>query len=282
MKLPNFPVTLKHGVGRRILGYFVIAGILPVAFTAALAFHEFGRGLNEEVNRDLREHAKDYGLDLLTRLQHLSASVDQMAIVVKEDGREGLAENQYLTRNVQAAWLVSDGSRPVMLHGDSVSAVPRERVEYGPYGQARVFTAGSSTPDTFSPLGNPYQFQGHRLDVGTRRQQIPQAGDRALVDQGGERPVVLVLAGLHRRVQRRDHVRVVGVVLAAVDVLQQAAGGDRTARVPGLPELRGEREEDGEVEDVEEHAEARAGDGQGQERAAEDRDADQRHRAQAG
>ena len=124
MQLPNFPVTLKHGVGRRILSYFLLAGVLPVVFTAALAYYEFGRGLEEEVGRDLREHAKDYGLELLARMQHLSGAVDQIALVVNEGGQDALARNEYLTRQVQAAWLVSDSSEPVVVFGDRAAIVP--------------------------------------------------------------------------------------------------------------------------------------------------------------
>ncbi len=44
---------------------------------------------------------------------------------------------------------------------------------------------------------------------------------------------MLVVAGDHRGLQRRDHVRVVHVVLATVHVLQQAALVDRLTGVPG-------------------------------------------------
>ena len=57
MKLPSLPVSLKRGVGRRIFGYFLIAGLLPVVFTAGLAYYEIGRGLEQEVTSTLRESA---------------------------------------------------------------------------------------------------------------------------------------------------------------------------------------------------------------------------------
>ena len=46
-------------------------------------------------------------------------------------------------------------------------------------------------------------------------------------------PVLLVVAGHDRRLQRRDHVRVVHVVLAVVHVLEQAALLDASRLVPG-------------------------------------------------
>ena len=53
MKLPSLPVTLKRGVGRRILGYFMLAGIIPVAFTAALAYREVSRGMQDDAEKML-------------------------------------------------------------------------------------------------------------------------------------------------------------------------------------------------------------------------------------
>ena len=50
MSFPSLPVTLKRGVGRRILGFFMLAGLLPVLFTAALAYYEMGRGLNQDAS----------------------------------------------------------------------------------------------------------------------------------------------------------------------------------------------------------------------------------------
>ena len=124
MSLPNFPVTLKRGVGRRILGYFFLAGILPVVFTAALAFHEFTRGLEQEVQRDLREHAKDYGLELLSRLQHVSMAADQIAVVVNSRGAEGLSSNEYLVGRVQAVWLVAENGDTRPVYGDRLAITP--------------------------------------------------------------------------------------------------------------------------------------------------------------
>jgi hypothetical protein len=64
--------VFTSGVGRRILGLFLLAGIVPVIFTAYLAYHEIGRGLEQEVNKNLRESSKSYGVDILTHLRQAS------------------------------------------------------------------------------------------------------------------------------------------------------------------------------------------------------------------
>ena len=64
-------------------------------------------------------------------------------------------------------------------------------------------------------------------------QQIANARYRPLVDQGGEFPVLLIIARHHCRLQRRYDVRVVHMVLAAVHVLEQAALFDILGPIPG-------------------------------------------------
>ena len=51
MQTTSLSKTFKNGVGRRILGLFILAGILPVIVTALLAYFEIGRGLEQQVNQ---------------------------------------------------------------------------------------------------------------------------------------------------------------------------------------------------------------------------------------
>ena len=67
---------LVSGVGRRILGFFLLAGILPVVVTALLAYLEVGRGLERDVSRQLREYSKSYGTDVVERLIRAADKAD--------------------------------------------------------------------------------------------------------------------------------------------------------------------------------------------------------------
>ena len=64
-------------------------------------------------------------------------------------------------------------------------------------------------------------------------QQIAQHGDRPLVHQLGVGLIVAIFPAVHRFLQRVHHVRVVGVVFAAVHEFQQAALLQRFAFQPG-------------------------------------------------
>jgi diguanylate cyclase (GGDEF)-like protein len=116
-------VTLKRGVGRRILGFFILAGILPVLFTAGLAYYEMGRGLDQEVGRDLREHAKDYGLEVLAQLQFTSTAADELARVVARDGVDAVTENSYLLTGIETIWFVDEAQAIDLVFG-SIDTVP--------------------------------------------------------------------------------------------------------------------------------------------------------------
>lgn len=91
--------VVTRGVGRRILGLFFLAALLPVVFTAFLAYHEVGRGLEQKVNRELHEISKAYGVGILTRLQVASEKAAEVVRVTEEIGVSAIQDRQYLARD---------------------------------------------------------------------------------------------------------------------------------------------------------------------------------------
>ncbi len=77
-------------------------------------------------------------------------------------------------------------------------------------------------------------LQCQRLVGDLNLQQVADHRHRALVDQRGVFLELGVVALLHGGLQGVDHIRVVGVVFATVDELQQATLLDRLARAPGF------------------------------------------------
>jgi len=102
---------LTSGVGRRIVGLFILAGILPVIVTALLAYFEIGRGLENQVNQQLREHSKVFGIEVLSRLIDASEKATEIIGVVESDHAGELAEHTYLLNDFAAISLLRpDGS----------------------------------------------------------------------------------------------------------------------------------------------------------------------------
>jgi hypothetical protein len=61
-----------RGVGRRILGFFLLAALRPVILTAILAYNEIGRGLESDIQQKLREASKACGVEIMSRLNRAS------------------------------------------------------------------------------------------------------------------------------------------------------------------------------------------------------------------
>ena len=118
MAFPTLPNTLRHGVGRRILVLFLLAGILPVTFTAGLAYLEVARGLEQEVNKSLRASAKEYSFDLLDRLQRTSDEADEVVRMFKRHGADALAEHQHILNAFESISYIDAAGQATIIHGN--------------------------------------------------------------------------------------------------------------------------------------------------------------------
>ena len=118
MVFPTLPNTLRRGVGRRILVLFLLAGILPVTFTAGLAYLEVARGLEQEVNKSLRASAKEYSFDLLDRLQRTSDEADEVVRMFERHGADALAEHQHILKAFESISYIDAAGQATIIHGN--------------------------------------------------------------------------------------------------------------------------------------------------------------------
>jgi diguanylate cyclase (GGDEF)-like protein len=112
----NLSGVLTSGVGRRIFGFFLMAGILPVIATALLAYLEVGRGLENDVGRQLREYSKSYGIETVERLILLSEKAEEV-IRQAEAGLPAVTTG-YLLDDFKAISVKSPARGLRQLHGD--------------------------------------------------------------------------------------------------------------------------------------------------------------------
>ena len=113
----GFSSILTRGVGRRILGLFFLAALLPVIFTAFLAYHEVGRGLEQDVNRELRENSKAYGVGILTRLEDAAEKANEVVRLVEEGGANAIQNQEYLVRDFASISVMSQNYPVASIHG---------------------------------------------------------------------------------------------------------------------------------------------------------------------
>ena len=109
----------KSAVGRRIFLLFLIAALLPVAFTAYFSYDEVHRGHKQEVFTNLRDNAKNFGVEMLARLEDASGKADILRDLVDQRGRDAIADRPYLLEDIEAVWRVTEDGRSQALHGDT-------------------------------------------------------------------------------------------------------------------------------------------------------------------
>lgn len=117
MALLKMPTTLKRGVGRKILSFFLLAALLPLAFTASLAYLEVDRGMREDAGRTLRANAKDYGLDLLGRVHRASGAADDVVSMIEVRGLPGVLSNRFMLDDFENVWFVGGDGKIQTLAG---------------------------------------------------------------------------------------------------------------------------------------------------------------------
>ena len=125
----DFPQTLRHGVGRKILSLFLLAGIVPVAFTALLAHHELNRNTGADVRDELHASAKAYGVDILLRLQDASGKAREISGLIARGGNIDLDTRGYLLDDFEAGWLVDTAGTSLPLFGTDEPAMITDAVD---------------------------------------------------------------------------------------------------------------------------------------------------------
>ncbi len=119
-----------RGVGRRILGLFFLAALLPVIFTAFLAYHQVGRGLEQKVNRELREISKAYGVGILSRLEVASEKAVEVVRIAEEIGVSAIQDRQYLVRDFVSISVLSRHHPVVSIVGSKARPVSASAINF--------------------------------------------------------------------------------------------------------------------------------------------------------
>ncbi len=107
--------TLTRGVGKRIFMLFLVAAIVPMVFTAWLAWHEFNRGLEQGTSRVLKDSAKEYGVEILTRLQGASDKAREIIRIARRDGLEQVYDHEYLVEDFESVWVIRETFAPATI-----------------------------------------------------------------------------------------------------------------------------------------------------------------------
>lgn len=103
----------------------MLAGLLPVAFTAWLSYLEVSRGWQQNVERTLRQNAKERGQELMGRLQAASRAVVESTRLISTGRQEQFHSSPYLLEFFDAAWLVAPSGEIRQILGERQSSINR-------------------------------------------------------------------------------------------------------------------------------------------------------------
>ncbi|CRR03539.1 hypothetical protein PAERUG_E5_London_17_VIM_2_12_12_05776 [Pseudomonas aeruginosa] len=193
------------------------------------AGHRIAQAGDQAVDLAARQLAALAGLGALGHLDLQDLGVDQVFRGHAEAAGSHLLDLRTLQRAVARrvlAALAGVGATAQGVHrlGQRLVGLRRQRAEGNPGGIEAL-------EDGFQRL---HLVERQRLRGGLHLQQVADHRHWALVHQRGVFLELLVVALLHGSLQGIHHIRVVGVVFAAIDELQQAALLDRLAVAPGL------------------------------------------------
>ena len=123
MRKPGIASVLTRGVGRRILGLFILAGILPVIFTGYLGYNEVHRALENEANNTLRTNAQGYGVEILARLERICDKAEEIVRVINRYGIDTIGRHEYLLDDFESIAMVTGNGARRSLHGTHRSSI---------------------------------------------------------------------------------------------------------------------------------------------------------------
>ncbi len=108
MSISVVRTAFRQGVGKRVFELFMVAAILPMLITAVLAYSEFNRGLRQETSKALKNSAKEYGVEILTRLEQSAYKADELVRIVERKGITAVTDHDYLLDDFESVWVFGD------------------------------------------------------------------------------------------------------------------------------------------------------------------------------
>jgi len=118
--------TMTKGVGRRIFTLLLCAAILPMVVTAGLASFEFNRSNELGAANSLKISAKQYGVQILSRLHLAADNSAEVVRLVQRDGVNSISKNHYLLNDFDAVWVVGENGPPSLALGEAPSDLTDE------------------------------------------------------------------------------------------------------------------------------------------------------------
>lgn len=147
MRQPGIDV-IGSRVGRRVLGMFLLAGLLPMLLMVYLSYLKVTDGIERGILVDLRENAKAIGMRIVDNWRDLSDSANRIALALDDDPVALNAALRTSSNSFEAIWVVRDAGRVEPITGGEIvefdpAIVDRRHLNLGRAQLLRVDTGDS-------------------------------------------------------------------------------------------------------------------------------------------
>jgi diguanylate cyclase (GGDEF)-like protein len=113
--------VFRGRVGRRVLGMFLLAGVLPMLLLAYLSYAKVDDGLRREIQIGLRETAKSIGMRVVDNLGEISNSAQAIARVAAEEPENLRTVIRASANRFEAIWKIAADGHITLLYGDAIT-----------------------------------------------------------------------------------------------------------------------------------------------------------------
>lgn len=110
---------LRSKVGRRLIGLFLLAAILPILLTALLSYTQVSNFLVENSKQQLRSQSKSYGLTILDRLNYTDQVLSNLAARINKRPKDININTEYLKRYFSSLALYRENKTSAII-GDEI------------------------------------------------------------------------------------------------------------------------------------------------------------------
>ncbi|MBT8111666.1 MAG: EAL domain-containing protein [Gammaproteobacteria bacterium] len=136
----------RRHVGRRVLGLFLIVGLLPMLLMAYLSYGKITDGLRRETLISLRESAKSIGMRIAENLNQVSDTTQLIARAAIDDPENLDAIIRAATNRFEAIWKIGSGGQVTPLYGSAALDIDVDTIDrhHLSNGHSQLIRAGSA------------------------------------------------------------------------------------------------------------------------------------------
>lgn len=189
--------VFRGRVGRRVLGLFLLAGLLPMLLVAYLSYSKVTDGLRQEILVSLRENAKSIGMRIVDNLRDTSNSAQSIARAANDDPNVLQTIIRGSPNRFEAIWKIAPDGLVTPLYGTAIVDFPINSIDRNHLsrGRSQLIKVNDATTvawliATQAHRGNEsaaiFAFRVSGETVWAPYEYLPHQSEYCIRDRGGQ------------------------------------------------------------------------------------------------